>query len=78
MNGLLSGKPSPSAIRLTVGGFLLLFVQALLLMLAPGLMLQIRIMIWVVTSLSGVSLIAAVVGLPDPPTEHWRRRHGRR
>lgn len=77
MNGLLSSHPSPSAIRLVMGGFLLLFAQTFFLMLAPGIAGSLRAMIWLVTLVSGASLIAAIVGLPDAPTEHWRRRRGR-
>lgn len=77
MNGLLSNHPSPSAIRLVVAGFLLLFVQTFLLLLAPGTAASLRAMIWLVTLISGASLIAAIVGFPDPPTDHWRRRRGR-
>lgn len=77
MNGLLSDKPSPSAIRLTVGGFLLLFVQTFLLLLAPGTASDLRVMIWLVTFVSGASLIGALCGLPDPPKESWRRRRVR-
>lgn len=77
MNGLLSSHPSPSSIRLVVGGFLLLFVQTFFLMLVPGIASALRAMIWLVTLVSGASLIAAIIGLPDPPTDHWRRRRGR-
>lgn len=77
MNGLLSSHPSPSAIRLAVGGFLLLFVQTFILMLAPGVAADLRAMMWIVTLVSGASLIGALVGMPEPPTDQWRRRRGR-
>ncbi|RJG52366.1 MULTISPECIES: hypothetical protein [Sphingomonadales] len=77
MSGLLSGKPSPSSVRLAVGGFVLMFVQTYLLMLAPGIATHLRMIVWLVTFVSGASLIGALVGLPDPPPTDWRRRNGR-
>lgn len=77
MSGLLSGKPSPSSVRLAVGGFVLMFVQTYLLMLAPGIATHLRMVAWLVTFVSGASFIGALVGLPDPPPTHWRRRNGR-
>ncbi|MDF0491117.1 hypothetical protein PX699_22620 [Sphingobium sp. H39-3-25] len=77
MNGLISAKPSQTAIRLAFGGFLLLLVQSLLLLLVPGLDGSVRLLVWVLTPIALVAFVAALVGLPDPPAEHWRRRHGR-
>jgi hypothetical protein len=75
MNGLLSDTPSPGAIRLTVGGFLLMFVQTIFLLLAPGLASDLRLVIWLVTFVSGASLIGALCGLPT--LEDWRRHRDR-
>jgi hypothetical protein len=71
MNGLLSDTPSPGAIRLTVGGFLLQFVQTIFLLLAPEIAGDLRMLIWLVTLLSGASLIGALCGLPT--ARDWRR-----
>jgi ABC-type multidrug transport system permease subunit len=77
MTGLLSEKPSPGSVRLVVGGFVLMFVQTYLLMLVPGIATHLRMIVWIVTFVSGASFIGALVGLPDPPSTHWRRRNGR-
>lgn len=77
MSGLLSDKLSPASVRLAVGGFVLMYVQTYLLMLAPGIATHLRMIVWLVTFVSGASLIGALVGLPDPPPTHWRRRNGR-
>lgn len=75
MNGLLSNRPSPGAIRLTVGGFLLLFVQTFFLLLAPGVASDLRILTWIITLVSGASLIGALCGFPT--TDDGWHRHGR-
>lgn len=77
MSGLLSDKPSPGSVRLAVGGFVLMFVQTYLLMLAPGIATHLRMIVWLMTFVSGASFIGALVGLPDPPAAHWRRSNGR-
>ena len=77
MRGLLCDRPSPGAVRLVVGGFVLLFVQTFLLMLMPGIATHLRMIIWLVTLLSGASLIVALVGFPDPPPPGWSRHRGR-
>lgn len=71
MNGLLSDEPSPGAVRLIVGGYLLMFVQTTFVLLAPDLAGDLRVMIWLVTLVSGVSLIGALCGLPN--ADDWRR-----
>lgn len=76
MRGLLCDRPSPGAARLVVGGFMLLFVQTILLMLLPGIATHLRLIVWFVTLLSGASLIAALVGFSDPPPTGWSRRNG--
>lgn len=77
MSGLLSHAPSPGSVRLAIGGYVLLFVQTYLLMLAPAVAERLGLMIWLVTLVSGASLVGALVGPPDAPSTHWRRRHGR-
>lgn len=77
MNGLLSEKPSPSSVRLVVAGHVLMFVQTYMVMLVPGFATNVRMLVWVVTFVAGASFIAALVGLPDPPSTHWGRRNGR-
>lgn len=75
MNGLLSDRPSPSAMRLAVGGYLLLFVQTFFLLLAPELAGDLRRMVWLVTLVSGASFIGALCGLPR--ADDFRGRHDR-
>jgi hypothetical protein len=65
MNGLVSGHPSQHAVRLALGGFLLLMVQSLLLLLSPETDDAARSILCVLTPIATVSLIAALVGLPD-------------
>ncbi len=77
MNGLLDDNPSPGAVRLVVGGSLLLFVQTSLLMLEPGIASHLRVVVSLVSFVSGASLMFALVGFPDPPPTDWRRRRGR-
>lgn len=77
MKGLVSSSPSQAAVRLAFGGFLLLLVQSLLLLLVPGLDGSVRLLVWVLTPIALTAFVAALIGLPDPPSEHWRRRHGR-
>lgn len=77
MNGLASNTPSPSAVRLALGGNLLLVVQSLLLLLVPGLGTDVRALIFILTPIAVAALVAALIGLPDPPTDYWRRRHER-
>lgn len=77
MKGLISRTPAPSAVRLVLSGFLLLLDQSVMLLLIPGLNQEARALIWMLTPLALVALIAALIGLPDPPAHYWRRRHGR-
>ncbi|MDF0490270.1 hypothetical protein PX554_19255 [Sphingomonas sp. H39-1-10] len=77
MNGLISSTPSHSAIRLTVSGFLLMLVQSALLLMSPSLNGDAGTLIWVLTPLALCAFVAALVGVPEPPEEHWRQRHGR-
>lgn len=77
MNGLVSSRPSPAAARLAFGGFLLLLVQSLLLLLVPDLDGSVRLLVWVLTPIALAAFVAALIGLPEPPSGHWRRRHGR-
>lgn len=73
MNGLLSEHPSPSALRLAVGGYVLLIVQTFLLLLTPGLAGDLRGMVWLITLVSGASLIGALCGLPRAEDFRGRR-----
>ena len=76
MNGLLSATPSPRAIRLALGGYLLLLVLAALVLLAPP-----RGGPRGAAGLIGVIACAcpviAVAGVPEAPDNRWRGRHGR-
>lgn len=74
MNGLLSGAPSPGAIRLVVAGLLFGQVQALVLLLAPDGAGSPRSLIIVLGLLMLGSLIGAIVGESGAePKESWRR-----
>ncbi|WP_447725628.1 hypothetical protein [Sphingomonas koreensis] len=75
MNGLLSEQPSAGALRLAVGGYLLLFVQTFLLLLAPDVAGDLRMIVWLVTLVSGAALVGALCGLPC--ADDFRGRHGR-
>lgn len=77
MNGLTSSTPSQSAIRLAVSGFLLLLVQSALLLMTPSLDAGAGGLIRVLTPIAFVAFVAALIGVPEPPEGHWRRRHGR-
>lgn len=65
MSGLVSSTPSPSTIRLTVSGFLLLFVQSALLLLSPDLALSAGHLIRFLTSLAALAFVAALIGIPE-------------
>lgn len=73
MNGLLSEIPSSGALRLAVGGYILLFVQTIGLLLVDELKGELRYVVWLVTFVSGVSLIGALCGLPR--ADDFRGRH---
>ena len=77
MNGLASRSPSQSAVRLALGGFLLLIVQSALLLLQPDFDGDVRGLIWVLTLIAVGALVTALIGPPEPPADHWRRRHER-
>lgn len=77
MNGLISSSPAPSAIRLTVSGFLLMLVQSALLLLSPALDRDSGMLISILTPLAFCAFVAALIGIPEPPESHWRQRHGR-
>lgn len=76
MNGLISQTPSQQAVRMALGGFLLLIVQSLLLLLAAAPGSDQRLLIWVLTPLAVAALLLSLIGFPEPPADHWRRRHG--
>lgn len=77
MNGLVSATPSPSAVRLALGGFLLLLAQSAMLLLSPALDTSGRLLIGVFGLIALTALLLALVGPPEPPSKPWRRRHGR-
>lgn len=77
LNGLVSQSPSQGAVRLSLGGFLLLIVQNALLLLAPELEDDLRGLIWFLTFIAMAALVASLVGPPEPPADYWSRRHGR-
>ncbi len=77
MNGLTSSTPSQSAVRLTVSGFLLMMIQSALLLMSPTLGEDAGLLIWILTPLAFAAFVTALIGVPEPPEAHWRRRHGR-
>jgi len=64
VNGLASPDPSPAALRLMIGSYVLLFIELYLVMLRPDLALDLRWIIWLVTFVSGASFLVALCGLP--------------
>lgn len=77
MTGLLSASASQSAIRLVLGGFLLLLTQSAMLLLSPTLSKNERLLICTFGIIALTALFLALIGIPEPPAESWRRRHGR-
>ncbi|MDK2768435.1 MAG: hypothetical protein KYX69_12035 [Sphingomonas sp.] len=75
MNGLVAPDPSPGALRLAIGGYVLLFVEFYLAMLRPDLALELRWVVWPVTLVSAISFVAAVCGLPTPKDFGGRDGH---
>ncbi|WP_232494507.1 hypothetical protein [Novosphingobium kaempferiae] len=65
MNGLLSSRPTASAVRLTVSGFLLLLTQSALLLLSPDLDATTSMLIWFLTGLATLAFLVALVGIPE-------------
>lgn len=76
MNGLLSSTPAPAAIRLVLAGYLLLLVQATLVLLAPD-RTGSRAVAGLIGIIAWASLATAIAGVPDAPEKHRRWRHGR-
>lgn len=78
MNGIFSGAPCPSSIRLLVGTHLLLILQSsLVLWSAPDLGGS-QALIWLTLFLGGTAFICAVCGESRTPAVSWReRRRGR-
>ena len=77
MNGLLSTTPSQSAIRLAIGGLLLLLTQNLLLLLLPTPDPGADTRIASMTLLAMAAHVTGLIGMPEPPRKHWRLRHDR-
>ena len=78
MNGIFSGAPCPSSIRLLVGTHLLLILQSsLVLWSAPDLGGS-QALIWLTLFLGVTAFICAVCGESRTPAIPWReRRRGR-
>lgn len=74
MNGIFSGAPCPSSIRLLVGTHLLLIVQSgLVLWSAPDLGGN-QALIWLTLVLGLSAFICAVCGESRTPPVPWRER----
>ena len=78
MNGIFSGAPCPSSIRLLVGTHLLLILQSsLVLWSAPDLGGS-QALIWLTLFLGVTAFICAVCGESRTPAGPWREhRRGR-
>lgn len=76
MSSLLSSAPSHCVIRLMVGGFLLLLVQASLSAFAPA-TADLRALARPILLIASACFAAALAGIPDPAKLDWRHRHGR-
>ena len=78
MNGIFSGAPCPSSIRLLVGTHLVMILQSsLVLWSAPDLGGS-QALIWLTLFLGVTAFICAVCGESRTPAVPWReRRRGR-
>ena len=78
MNGIFSGAPCPSSIRLLVGTHLLMILQSsLVLWSAPDLGGS-QALVWLTLFLGVTAFICAVCGESRTPAVPWReRRRGR-
>ena len=56
---------------------MLMMVQSALLLMSPALDRDSGMLIWVLTPLAFSAFVAALIGIPEPPEQHWRHRHGR-
>jgi hypothetical protein len=74
MNGLVSSRPSSSAVRLAVSGFLLLIVQSALLLLGSELGRATGNLVWFLTTLAALSFALAFIGIPEPSDTTGRPR----
>ncbi|MCP3731335.1 hypothetical protein M9978_12945 [Sphingomonas sp. MG17] len=72
MNGLASPEPSPAALRLVIGSYVLLFLELYLIMLHLDRALDLRWVIWPVTFVSAACFMIALVGLPSPQDQGGR------
>ncbi len=78
MNGIFSGSPCQSSIRLLVGTHLLLIVQSALMLWSSPDLGGSQILIWLTLILGLGAFIGAVHGeRADRPANWWVRRHGR-
>ncbi|WP_454798442.1 hypothetical protein [Novosphingobium lindaniclasticum] len=64
MSGLLSPAPSAPAIRLVVGGYLLMLIQSALLLLTASLDAHARMLVWTLAPVGFVCLFASLIGWP--------------
>jgi hypothetical protein len=65
MSGLLSPAPSAPAIRLVIGGYLIMLIQsALLLLLAASLDAHARMLVWTLAPVGLACLFASLIGWP--------------
>lgn len=64
MNGLLSAHPSPGAIRLILGGFLLQMVSASFVVRTETVQAPLRVITWVVLVVALGTLVGAILGDP--------------
>jgi hypothetical protein len=78
MNGIFSGSPCQSSIRLLVGTHLLLMVQSGLVMWSAPDLGGNQVLIWLTLALGLSALICAVRGeSAEQPLNWWERRRGR-
>lgn len=64
MSGLLSSAPSAPAIRLVIGGYLIMLIQSALLLLAASLDAHARMLVWTLAPVGLACLFASLIGWP--------------
>jgi|APAra7269096936_1048531.scaffolds.fasta_scaffold49152_3 hypothetical protein len=76
MSGLLSSAPSAPAIRLVIGGYLIMLIQSALLLLAATLDAHARMLVSTLAPVAFACLFAALIGWPSCGSRKGRRHVG--
>lgn len=73
MSGLLSNAPSAPAVRLVVGGYILMLLQSALLLLGPSLDAHARMLVWAVLPFGVACFAVSLSGWPGRNTFEGNR-----